>query len=40
MVFIVSALLLSQTEKITHSYLHGKHVMGTDHEEGEKKEEH
>ncbi|MEQ8711722.1 MAG: TIGR00645 family protein [Cyclobacteriaceae bacterium] len=38
MVFIVSALLLSQTEKITHSYLHGKHALVTEHEEGEEGE--
>ncbi len=29
MVFIVSALLLSQTEKITHSYMHGSHAVDT-----------
>ncbi|MFY0601347.1 MAG: TIGR00645 family protein [Cyclobacteriaceae bacterium] len=28
MVFIVSALLLAQTEKITHSYKHGAHAAG------------
>lgn len=33
MVFIISALLLSQTEKITHSYLHGHHALVTDNEE-------
>ena len=27
MVFIISALLLSQTEKITHSYKHGNHAV-------------
>ena len=38
MVFIVSALLLAQTEKITHSYKHGHAAVGTSHEE--EKEEH
>lgn len=30
MVFIISALLLSQTEKITHSYKHGQHAVKKD----------
>lgn len=38
MVFIISALLLSQTEKITHSYKHG-HVATLKHSE-DKMEEH
>lgn len=39
MVFIVSALLLSQTEKITHSY-HAAHAPGHDDEEGHGEAEH
>ena len=35
MVFILSALLLAQTEKITHSYAHADHQGGGHHEEGE-----
>ena len=37
MVFIVSALLLAQTEKVTHSYKHGAHaaVSGPEEEEEE-----
>ncbi len=38
MVFITSALLLSQTEKITHSYKHGQHAVLPD-EEGDGNEE-
>ncbi len=34
MVFIFSALLLSQTEKITHSYHHKPHTLTTTEEEG------
>ena len=32
-VFIVSALLLAQTEKITHSYHHGAHAIPEEEEE-------
>lgn len=39
MVFIISALLLAQTEKITHSYLHGHHASAK-HAEEEKEETH
>ncbi len=35
MVFIISALLLSQTEKITHSYKHGHVLTGEDEKEQE-----
>ncbi|WP_258104146.1 TIGR00645 family protein [Marinoscillum sp. MHG1-6] len=35
MVFITSALLLSQTEKITHSYKHGSHAKTTAKELGD-----
>lgn len=39
MVFIISALLLSQTEKITHSYKHGQHaVLKTKKKKDEEKE--
>lgn len=50
MVFIISALLLAQTEKITHSYKHGHAKVGTkkeeedesseDYQEGEDKHHH
>lgn len=41
MVFIISALLLSQTEKITHSYHHGQHaLMPDDPSDEEKKSSH
>ncbi len=33
MVFIVSALLLAQTEKVTHSYKHGSHPLPEEEEE-------
>lgn len=39
MVFIVSALLLAQTEKVTHSYRHGHAVIGSSDEEKEKEEQ-
>jgi uncharacterized protein (TIGR00645 family) len=38
MVFIISALLLSQTEKITHSYHHGHQaILKVDHDEDQDK---
>ena len=39
MVFIISALLLAQTEKITHSYKHGGHAKVASGENGGEEEE-
>ena len=39
MVFIISALLLAQTEKITHSYKHGGHAKVASGENGVEEEE-
>lgn len=40
MVFIISALLLSQTEKITHSYKHGHHAVNVKEDSEDSEDKH